>query len=470
MPGFNGTANEVSPGSCRPDDNMVFNSLFLPVQVAVEQAIVAARANASVPTPVWGQVWVQRFPGGGCHVDNKMLNVGLAAPSTLFALMLSVTAVAWWILELQWRTRVSVQAKSLEPGALWCMLSSLFGAYCVLAAAGAATMMKLGVFPHSNWALQFLLCLCAWLSAVLSSALLTQARGLGEGTLVLVGLWRVLLPLVGLFLAFPTVPEGLQLVACMFGPTALYFGTVVLNNAEGVGGGILWASALTPVPGAGVKAPLGAILVMQVIGLVLSVVALRVLRVSSERWREAMLGGAVPHFRREEDTLSDLPPMHPRARAAPSEAIPESVWRHRSLEVVDVCKAFRHSINKWTVVLRRISLDLFDNQIVVLMGPNGSGKSTLLSMLAGESPLDCGGTIQLHGPGKDLQPRTPPRSGTSLGTARRRGASMRSTRWRCTCKPRCYGPGWVRGSWMRRRQSCWPPWGCRASRVSCAPR
>lgn len=99
MPGFNGTANEVSPGSCRPDDNMVFNSLFLPVQVAVEQAIVAARANASVPTPVWGQVWVQRFPGGGCHVDNKMLNVGLAAPSTLFALMLSVAAyVLSWVL------------------------------------------------------------------------------------------------------------------------------------------------------------------------------------------------------------------------------------------------------------------------------------------------------------------------------------------------------------------------------------
>ncbi len=354
--------------------------------------------------------------------------------------------MAWWILELQWRTRVSVrhapccllhglpkphghavrfvcrlwpwvhvhvchqvQAKSLEPGALWWLFSSLFGAYCVLAAAGAATMMKLGVFPHSNWALQFLLCLCAWLSAMMSSVQLAQARGRGACTLVLVGLWRVLLPLVGLFLAFPTVPEGLQLVACMFGPTALYFGTVVLNNAEGVGGGILWASALTPVPGAGVKAPLGAILVMQVVGLVLSVVALRVLRVPSERWLEAVLGGAVSHFRREEDTLSDLPPMHPRAHTAPSEAIPESVWRHRSLEVVDVCKvreccsiygkcvrlesgclmynlspiaqAFRHSINKWTVVLRRISLDLFDNQIVVLMGPKCVPTPPLSSLL-----------------------------------------------------------------------------------------
>lgn len=54
-------------------------------------------------------------------------------------------------------------------------------------------------------------------------------------------------------------------------------------------------------------------------------------------------------------------------------------------------------------VLRGVSLDVGDGEIVALLGPNGHGKSTLLKAIAGIHPAS-GGTIQLDGRGIRSEP------------------------------------------------------------------
>ncbi len=48
-----------------------------------------------------------------------------------------------------------------------------------------------------------------------------------------------------------------------------------------------------------------------------------------------------------------------------------------------------------TVALRDVSLDLYGNQVLLLMGPSGSGKSTLLAVLSGLLRPDSGEVLAL---------------------------------------------------------------------------
>lgn len=48
------------------------------------------------------------------------------------------------------------------------------------------------------------------------------------------------------------------------------------------------------------------------------------------------------------------------------------------IEVKNVVKTFDN-----TVVLKGISLDIYENEFVTLLGPSGCGKTTLLRIIAG---------------------------------------------------------------------------------------
>ena len=235
----------------------------------------------------------------------------------------------------------SLVQMGLEPMSVrfsWELWRGLFGWYCLVAAAIAALASRLALFPHSDWALQCLLYFFAWLSVTASAALLHQVESsMGVRPIVLTVLWRAVGPFVGLFLAFSTVPAPAQAVACVFGPTALYFGAVVLNNAEESGvDGVHWSTLFTPVPGAGVKVPLGAILLLQALDCALSIAVLH--RVAAGNRLQQQQEGMSRGTQRPEAAPKDLPRMDPVGPAAPVEDVPAAVYRHRSLEAVGVCK------------------------------------------------------------------------------------------------------------------------------------
>src|SRR5690349_14387413 len=66
------------------------------------------------------------------------------------------------------------------------------------------------------------------------------------------------------------------------------------------------------------------------------------------------------------------------------------------LEAKNVSHSFNFGAGKSLEVLRDISLDVHENEIVVILGPSGSGKSTLLRLLTGLLKPAVG-TVQYRG-------------------------------------------------------------------------
>ena len=68
----------------------------------------------------------------------------------------------------------------------------------------------------------------------------------------------------------------------------------------------------------------------------------------------------------------------------------------RVIRIDDVSKVYSTRAREAIAALERISLDVGENEFVVLVGPSGCGKSTLLKMVAGLLPVTTG-SIQVHG-------------------------------------------------------------------------
>src|SRR5882672_8880425 len=66
------------------------------------------------------------------------------------------------------------------------------------------------------------------------------------------------------------------------------------------------------------------------------------------------------------------------------------------LRGIDVTRSFGDG-DSLTYALRDVTLDLFRNQIALLMGPSGSGKSTLLAVLSGLLRPDSGRVLAYDG-------------------------------------------------------------------------
>jgi ABC-type Fe3+/spermidine/putrescine transport system ATPase subunit len=75
------------------------------------------------------------------------------------------------------------------------------------------------------------------------------------------------------------------------------------------------------------------------------------------------------------------------------------------LQLRDLCKRFGK-----IEALRSVSLELGEDELLVVLGPTGAGKTTLLRTLAGlESP--DGGEMRLQG--RDLAPLSPAERGVA---------------------------------------------------------
>ena len=77
-----------------------------------------------------------------------------------------------------------------------------------------------------------------------------------------------------------------------------------------------------------------------------------------------------------------------------------------SILVTDLTKRYNEH-----VVVNRVSLDIREGELFVLLGGSGSGKSTVLRMVAGLTTPDAG-TIQLNG--RDVTYLPPQERGTGF--------------------------------------------------------
>ena len=83
-------------------------------------------------------------------------------------------------------------------------------------------------------------------------------------------------------------------------------------------------------------------------------------------------------------------------------------------------------------VVRDLSLELANGEVVGLLGPNGAGKTTAFYMIVGLVPCDAG-RIYLGDAGPDAAADAPPRAARAWATCRRKPRCSASSRSRTTC-------------------------------------
>ena len=66
--------------------------------------------------------------------------------------------------------------------------------------------------------------------------------------------------------------------------------------------------------------------------------------------------------------------------------------KKRIISVIDVCKSYSTAGQK-TEVLRHIDLDIFENELLVVLGASGTGKTTMLNLLGGLDTADSGSIV-----------------------------------------------------------------------------
>jgi hypothetical protein len=235
----------------------------------------------------------------------------------------------------RWGDVSLVPRKALAPcfgvcfvctSALWQTRVVGFLIYCVVLAALAATISQFGLFQRASWSLQFLYFLFGWISCLVSAAplpgvltRLNRDSSLSRVALVLS------LPNLLLLLGRGGVPESVQGIACLFPPASMYFGSVLLNNAEVTLGGARWANALRRVPGTGVRLPFGVVLGLQAAGwAVCAFVAWKYRERSPTPTGSVRTGPCIPPDKRQHRVFVEEVPLATRLR--------------RSFEVSRVCK------------------------------------------------------------------------------------------------------------------------------------
>lgn len=62
----------------------------------------------------------------------------------------------------------------------------------------------------------------------------------------------------------------------------------------------------------------------------------------------------------------------------------------KRLEVKDLCVSYRKNKKERVNVLKKINLELYDNEILVILGESGCGKTTLLKSICGTVGIDSG--------------------------------------------------------------------------------
>lgn len=98
--------------------------------------------------------------------------------------------------------------------------------------------------------------------------------------------------------------------------------------------------------------------------------------------------------------------QNPTAISGPASALPGTLPSSSLARFTNVSKSFQRPDGGILEVLKGVSLEIAEGEIVTMLGPSGCGKSTLLNMLAGIFPPNSGEVFYRDRPVREINTRT----------------------------------------------------------------
>lgn len=180
------------------------------------------------------------------------------------------------------------------------------------------------------------------------------------------------------FSNYDTMSLSAKLALCLFHNSGMSFGFMLMMRHEGTTTGVQWHNLFDPVTvddDLSVGATMMMLLADSVIYLVIALYVEKVLPGEFGIAQPWYFPFTVSFWTNKVDIVDDADGF---VEASESRE-PDPVGKHAGIKIKGLRKAF----DKEKVAVKGLHLNMFDDQITVLLGHNGAGKTTTMSMLTG---------------------------------------------------------------------------------------
>nr|XP_029724371.1 ATP-binding cassette sub-family A member 3-like isoform X2 [Aedes albopictus] len=373
---------------------------FASVQSAVTRALLAMKNDTSqLPT-----VSLQRFPYPPFYNDPLLRGLENLFPAIIMIAFFysCINTVKFITLEKERQLKETMKVMGLNGWLHWTawfvrtlvLLSISISLITVLLCASLTTNTDVAIFEFSNWLLIWMflfvysittITFCFMLSTFFSKA------NIASGMAGIIWFYS-LTPYNITFGNYDRMSLGAKLASSLWCNTAMGYGFMLLMKHEGTSIGLQWSNLFAPVT-IDDQLTIAHIIMMLLIDACLYLaVALYVEQVAPgkfgipKKWnflftREFWSGV----YDRQMDTL-DRDYLTEGRKNTEEE---EPTEKHAGIKILGLTKVFAGS----KVAVNDLSLNLYEDQISVLLGHNGAGKTTTMSMLTGMFPPSSGTAI-----------------------------------------------------------------------------
>ncbi|XP_058835899.1 phospholipid-transporting ATPase ABCA3-like [Topomyia yanbarensis] len=363
-----------------------FNESFIAVQCAIDRAIILEHDSTVKMLPVF----LERFPYPPYYSDPLLTGLENLLPLIIVIAFFysAINIVKYITVEKERQLKETMKMMGLSSWLHWSawfvkcvlLLAVSISLVTILLCLDLTTNSDLAILEYAHWSVIWMyllvfsvttICYCFMMSTMFSKA------NLAAGISGLI--WFIMI--VPYNIAFPNYSSlslAVKLALCIFSNSAMSFGFMLMMRHEGTSNGLQWSNLFGTVT-VDDNFSVGHTLIMLLVdALIYLLVALYVEKVFpgefgvGQRWyflftKKFWLGKAqLSTVIGMGGTDNDNVELEPSGKVA-------------GIQIRNLQKVF----NKTKVAVNELNLNMFEDQITILLGHNGAGKTTTMSMLTG---------------------------------------------------------------------------------------
>ncbi|XP_053658365.1 phospholipid-transporting ATPase ABCA3-like [Anopheles marshallii] len=380
-----------------------YNESFITVQSAVSRALILER-DPSFALP---DIYLNRFPYPPYYSDPLLTGFENLLPLIIVIAFFytAINTVKYITVEKEKQLKEAMKIMGLPSWLHWsawfvkCLLLLIvsISLIVVLLCVNITTNTDLAIFEYAEWTIVWFylfvfsittICFCFMVSTFFSKA------NIAAGIAGL--LWFILIvPYNIAFSNYDDMAAGAKLALCLFSNSAMSFGFMLMMRHEGTATGLRWSNLFDPVSVDDDFSVGDTMIMLLVDALLYLLIALYV-----EKVFPGDFGIAEPWYflYTKKFWCKDAQKKHePVATLDFTTENADNIEREPDGKYAGVrIRKLRKEFKKNKVAVQGLNLNMYEDQITVLLGHNGAGKTTTMSMLTGMfSPTS--GTALING-------------------------------------------------------------------------
>ncbi|XP_055533387.1 phospholipid-transporting ATPase ABCA3-like [Wyeomyia smithii] len=360
---------------------------FAQIQSAVSRAIVLEH-SASMQLPI---VELRRYPHPPFYSDPLLLGLENLLPIIIIVAFFytCINTVKYITVEKELQLKESMKIMGLSSWLHWTawyvrtkfQLLISISLVTVFICVSMTGNTHLAVLTFAEWSVVWVYLFVYSIAIIMFCFMMSTFFSKANTASGIAGLmWFVfVMPYNIAFLSYDEISLGAKMVLCLFHNSAMSFGLMLMMRHEGTTTGVQWSNLFSPVT-VDDDLSVGLTMVMLLVDSVIYLlIALYVEKVFPGKYGVAQ-PWYFPFTKRFWNNKADtILTTENRPDEDSANREPEPVGLHAGIQI----RGLRKEYDKAKIAVRGLHLNMYENQITVLLGHNGAGKTTTMSMLTG---------------------------------------------------------------------------------------